>query len=393
MGQAEQTFDTALGPVSICRSLAGVSSVSLLGTARARGRAAGESAAGESVAGGSVAGRRAGLAGRIRRHMAGDLQDFLDVRLDWRGVAPFARKVYEELRRVPAGQTVTYAQLAERCGAGRQAARAVARAMATNRFPIVVPCHRVVGALGALCGFSGADGLKTKVQLLFLERAPLPKLPASGLFYSLHEPYAFAIGVRWLRERDRLFGTLHDRVGETAVPREFPGNPFAALAEAVCYQQLAGKAAATIAGRFQNAVGKVTPGNVLRAGREPLRGAGLSSSKTDTILSLADAMQRGRIPADRLAAATSWSDLEEMLSGIKGIGPWTIQMFAIFHLGLPDIFPPGDLGIRKAVGQLVSTRGLLTPERTETIGARWKPFRTIATWYLWRSLGTAMIGD
>jgi len=354
----------------------------------------------------------ADLEHRVEEHFSGAAQDFSSVPIDWTEAVPgdFARRVYEALRTVPAGSTVTYGELARKAGVGNGAARAVARAMATNPLPLLVPCHRVVASNGSLCGFSGGSGVKTKAQILAAEGAEVP-MPSGSvpLFDSLFEPYAFDLAASWLASRDRLFARLRKDVGPTRLPQEHPGNPFGALVEAVCYQQLAGAAARTIFGKLVVSVGDLVPKAILAAGEARLRSAGLSASKAATILALASDFDSGRLGADELETAPH-ERLDELLRTVRGIGPWTVQMFSIFHRGLPDVFPPGDLGIRRAVAGLVGKgrkkapkngsdlrRGtapdVLPVDEVESIGVRWMPYRTVATWYLWRSLGTAMIGD
>lgn len=377
MSRLEATVDTILGPVSIARSPLGVTRIKMHGSGKGLSAVSSQH---------SAKGERPellnDLVGRIGAHFAGEPQDFSDIPLALDRAGPFARTVYDELRKVPAGQTVTYGELAARTGRPG-AARAVARAMATNRVPIVIPCHRVLGAGGKLTGFSGADGIKTKCQMLVAEGAAAPVLPRDQpLFDSLFEPYAHAAGVGHLARTDSLFGRLYEAVGDSMHPQQFPGNPFAALVESVCYQQLAGSAAVTIFRRVKKLVGEEpSPASVISAGFDGLRAAGMSTSKANTALALAELFTRTTAPST-----------DELLS-LKGVGPWTIQMFSLFHLGLPDIFPPADLGVRKAVTALTGAKKLLSPERVKSIGRRWKPYRSIATWYLWRSLGTVTLGE
>jgi 3-methyladenine DNA glycosylase/8-oxoguanine DNA glycosylase len=118
----------------------------------------------------------------------------------------------------------------------------------------------------------------------------------------------------------------------------------------------------------------------------------LSAGKAGTILALAEQIDSGLL-AEAFLGTAGHEELQQRLSAIRGIGPWTVQMFAIFHRGFPDVFPPGDLGIRRAVGNLTGSRTPLSPDRAEEVATRWRPYRTVATWYLWRSLGTKMIGD
>ena len=336
--------------------------------------------------------RVSGLVPRMRAHLDGGTEEFLDIELDWSGIPRFALQVYQELRRSFPGKTMTYGELATRCGRPG-AARAVARATATNRLPIFVPCHRVVGANGRLTGFSGGDGLKTKCQLLWAEGAR-PVVAAGDAFGgSLNEDRVYEIAVHSLRSRDRHFAVMFDQAGMSRPPEPAGGDGFAALVEVVCYQQLAGKAAATIFGNVQRALGgAVTPAGALAAGEKGLRPAGLSGAKTAAVLALARAVESGSLDLCALPALP-YDSLLEALTAVKGIGPWSAQMYAIFRLGHPDVFAPGDLGIRKAVTLLAGSSDLLSVDRVEKFGRRWRPFRTVATWYLWRSLGTQLIGD
>jgi methylated-DNA-[protein]-cysteine S-methyltransferase len=113
------------------------------------------------------------LLARVQRHLAGEPQDFTGVALDYRTVSPFARRVYEATRRVPAGQTSTYGELAKMLGEPPGASRAIGALLGANPWPLIVPCHRIVGAKGRLTGFSAAGGVRTKARLLAIEGAQL----------------------------------------------------------------------------------------------------------------------------------------------------------------------------------------------------------------------------
>lgn len=113
------------------------------------------------------------LVARVQRHLAGEPQDFTGVPLDYRTVSPFARRVYEATRRVPAGQTRMYGELAGMLGEPPGASRAIGALLGANPWPLIVPCHRIVGAKGRLTGFSAAGGVRTKARLLAIEGAQL----------------------------------------------------------------------------------------------------------------------------------------------------------------------------------------------------------------------------
>lgn len=331
---------------------------------------------------------------KIISHLHGRPQDFSEVPLDWSGVSPFYRKVYEAARHIPPGQTRAYRDLAETVGLG-SAARAVGQAMARNPMPILIPCHRVTSRDARGGGFSAHGGLTTKARLLHLEGGSLPTgavTPPSNAL-SLWHPGVLEAGLETLRRKDPRLSPLLDAVGPCGLRSEHAGEPFAALVESVIYQQLAGKAAAAIVRRFLTLFDGQWPApeQVLNTPDEVLRGAGLSTAKIAAIRSLSTAVTVDGLDLDALSQAPE-TDIRTALTALKGIGPWTVDMFLIFHLGRPDVLPVGDLGVRKAVQQLYHLRQLPEPARMEKLTTRWKPYRTIGTWYLWRSLGIVTLG-
>jgi O-6-methylguanine DNA methyltransferase len=329
------------------------------------------------------------LQARIKRHMAGKPQDFstIPVNLDW--ASPFAREVYTELRRVPAGETVTYGELAARVGRPT-GARAVSRAMASNQIPLLIPCHRVVGAKGNLTGFSGADGVATKAQMLWAEGRRFALPSSTRLQGSIYSPFMFDLALYTLG-RESSIKSIMEEVGKVFPEPGYPDNPFASLIQTICYQQLAGAAAESIFSRVKDQLGgDPEPDRVLLAGMDGLRATGLSGSKAATMLALAGAVSDGDLVLSALASQP-YDEMMATLTAVKGIGPWTIQMFAMFHLGHPDVFSPGDLGLRKAITALRGARELVSLDTAERFARRWRPFRTVASWYLWRSLGTVTL--
>jgi DNA-3-methyladenine glycosylase II len=167
------------------------------------------------------------------------------------------------------------------------------------------------------------------------------------------------------------------------------GEPFQSLVEAIMYQQLAGSAAAAIHDRFMKIYsgGFPTPARILRTPAEKLRAVGLSGRKTEYIYDLARQVHDGSID---LAALASMADgqVVEKLTQVKGIGRWTAEMFLIFCLGRPDVLPVGDLGLRRAMQKTYRLRSLPEPDKMEKIAEPWRPYRSVATWYLWKSLDT-----
>lgn len=186
---------------------------------------------------------------------------------------------------------------------------------------------------------------------------------------------------------DPVLGAVIDRVGPCRLSPDGTGTHFEFLARSIVYQQLSTKAAATIFGRVRAACGAspLTPARVNRVPDESLRAAGLSRQKLGYLRDLADLSVRRKL---RLASLDTMTDDEiaAELTQVKGVGIWTAQMFLMFRLGRPDVFPISDLGIRKGVQRAYRLRALPPPERVERIGAKWAPHRTVASWYLWRLL-------
>lgn len=187
-----------------------------------------------------------------------------------------------------------------------------------------------------------------------------------------------------LRE-DPAFGPVVERVGPVRL-RAPRGDAFASLAAAVCYQQLAGAAALTIHRRFVAAVGgEVSPATVLGTPETDLRAAGLSRAKMAAIRDLAARTASGALPLDDLAHLPE-SEVVERLTRVKGIGRWTAEMFLIFDLRRPDVWPTADLGVRNGLGSVLGWTLAPTPAQTELIGTGYRPWRSAVAWYCWRAV-------
>ena len=194
-----------------------------------------------------------------------------------------------------------------------------------------------------------------------------------------------------LRSADPTLARAMDVIGEFALERELRAatSVYAALAESIVSQQLSGKAAATIYGRvcalFPGSRRGPKPEQILSASDAMLRGAGLSQAKTLALRDLAERSVAGAIPT--LAAARRLSDdaIIERLTAVRGIGRWTAEMFLIFRLGRPDVLPVDDFGIRKGFALAFGLREQPKPKQLAAYGERWAPFRTVASWYLWRT--------
>lgn len=317
--------------------------------------------------------------------LAGEPADLSAAVLDMEAVAPFDRRVYGVARTIAAGSTLTYGEVAARLGAPG-AARAVGQALGRNPYPIVVPCHRVLAADGRLGGFSAPGGLATKLRLLSIERAQVQRGLLDGGGVPGFDPVQ---AMAHLRARDPALGRLMDEVGPFRMRVDTRPTVFAALAEAIVYQQLTGKAAATIFARlcalFPRAHEELTPRHVLRAPDDALRAAGLSASKRLSLRDLARRAAAGKIPTLAEASAIADEALVERLTQVRGVGRWTVEMLLIFRLGRPDVLPLDDYGIRKGFASAFRTRALPTRRQLEARGRRWKPYRTVASWYLWRA--------
>ena len=164
------------------------------------------------------------------------------------------------------------------------------------------------------------------------------------------------------------------------------GEPFQLLVEAIMYQQLAGSAADAIHARFMKLYrGRFpSPTRLLSTPEERLRSVGLSGRKVEYIRDLAGRVDRG---LDLHGLATMGDgQVVERLTEVKGIGRWTAEMFLIFCLGRQDVLPVGDLGLRRAMQKTYMLRSLPLPEKMEKIALPWRPYRSVATWYLWKSL-------
>ena len=162
------------------------------------------------------------------------------------------------------------------------------------------------------------------------------------------------------------------------------------LARSIVYQQLSGKAAETIWGRFVALYpGKrfPRPAAILATPDAALRGAGLSGAKVAALKDLASHVVERRLVPARLPAASD-DEVAAMLLPVRGIGPWSVHMFLMFALGRPDVLPVGDLGIRKGMQRHFGLRKLPDAERMTRLAAPWRPYRSVAAWYMWRLLET-----
>jgi len=190
--------------------------------------------------------------------------------------------------------------------------------------------------------------------------------------------------VNHLKKSDPILAAIIERVGPCRM--EFGEPKFHSLAEAIVYQQLNGKAAVTIFKRFATLAGEpLTPEGILKLSREQLRSAGLSQQKSSYLHDMAERAQRGQLDFTRLPNLSDDKVIEH-LTQVKGVGVWTAHMFLMFTLRRPNVLPTGDFGVRMAIKKHYNKRKLPKPEVMEKIARPWEPYRSVACWYLWRSL-------
>jgi len=194
-----------------------------------------------------------------------------------------------------------------------------------------------------------------------------------------------------LKKADPVMRAIIERVGAYKIQHREPG--FETLVRSIVYQQLSGKVASVILGRLIAMLpeGKVTPETILKLTPARMRKAGLSKQKTLYIRDLARKTNKGHIKFETLSELTDLQVIEH-LTQVKGIGVWTAHMFLIFALRRPDILASGDLGVRIAIRKAYQLEDLPLPKQVEELAAAWRPYSSVAVWYLWRSLdSTAQI--
>ena len=198
-----------------------------------------------------------------------------------------------------------------------------------------------------------------------------------------------------LADRDPVIAKLVGIAGPATLKRR--GNErrdhFGALARSIAYQQLAGKAAAAIHGRFEALFdGHPTPEAVLAMPEDRLRGAGLSAAKTASILDLATKVESGVVPLDGIEKLGD-EEIIERLSSVRGIGRWTAEMFLIFQLGRLDVWPVDDLGVRAGYAAAYRLKDMPKPKELAAFGEAYRPYRSIAAWYMWQAIHLFRSGE
>jgi len=193
----------------------------------------------------------------------------------------------------------------------------------------------------------------------------------------------------YLRKRDKTLAKLIRKFPDANITSR--GDAFQTLARAIVGQQISVKAAQSIWGRFADCVGKVTPKNVVAKEAPALRACGFSNSKVSYVKDLAQRFHDGEVKPRRWPRMADEEIIEELVA-VKGIGRWTAEMFLMFSLMRPDVLPVDDLGLRRAMERAYNKGRDLTKDEMREIGAPWAPYRSCATWYLWRSLDEVEFG-
>jgi DNA-3-methyladenine glycosylase II len=200
-------------------------------------------------------------------------------------------------------------------------------------------------------------------------------------------PSSHSAALRHLTRVDPALGRVIERVGACRFQARADGTHLGAVARAIVFQQLSGKAAATIHGRFEALYGGRSPtaAELLATPDETLRSVGLSRQKTAYLKDLAARVVAGEVPIERLHELDDDAVLEALVR-VKGVGRWTAQIFLMFRLGRPDVMPELDLGVQKGLQLAYGLDALPKPRDVARIAERWAPYRTVAAWYLWRLL-------
>lgn len=193
--------------------------------------------------------------------------------------------------------------------------------------------------------------------------------------------------INHLKRVDPVMAGVIERVGRCTLSPRTEWTHFDALIRSIVYQQLSGRAAATIHGRVIELIGDgaETAGRIVATTHEQFRAAGLSNAKARYVRNLAEHVLDGSLPVESLHELSD-DEIIAALTQVKGIGRWSAQMFLMFRLGRPDVLPELDLGVQKGIQKAYRLRKLPTPKQVLRRGSKWAPYRTIGSWYMWRIL-------
>jgi DNA-3-methyladenine glycosylase II len=201
-------------------------------------------------------------------------------------------------------------------------------------------------------------------------------------------PFDLGLAMNTLAEKDPLLAPLIKETQEFRVEKGAAESPYEVLVEAITHQSISGKAAATIFGRVKalGSNGRIpSPDEMLKLRKPALRKAGLSGAKILAMKDLAKKTVEGIVPTLEEARKLSDEELVKRLVSVRGIGAWTVEMFLIFRLGRPDVLPIHDLGVRKGWAITYGKKHMPAPKELLKFGERWRPYRTVASWYMWRA--------
>jgi len=201
-------------------------------------------------------------------------------------------------------------------------------------------------------------------------------------------PFDLRQAMDTLATKDERLAPLIKETQEFRVEKGAAESPYEVLVEAVTHQSISGKAAATIFGRVKalGSNGRIpTPEEMLKLRKPALRKAGLSGAKILAMKDLAKKTVEGVVPTLEEAHKLSDEELVKRLVSVRGVGAWTVEMFLIFRLGRPDVLPVHDLGVRKGWAITYGKRYMPAPKELLKFGERWRPYRTVASWYMWRA--------
>ena len=315
---------------------------------------------------------------RIKGLLSGKPDNLRDIPVNLANVSDFSRKVLRALRRVGPGHVTTYGELAAKAGKPG-AARAIGRIMGANPVPVIIPCHRCMGADGSLTGFSAAGGTQLKARILYIE--------------GYERDPEHARGLRHLQKVDPKMRRVIAKVGPYLAQPDKPRPAYDTLVRAIVHQQLSVKAGQTIAGRVRDLTpgpNFPTPAQVLEFPPETLRACGLSNAKVGFVRDLATRVDDGRLKLAGLKRMTDDQVIEELIK-VKGIGVWSAHMHLIFHLNRLDVLAVGDLGLRMGAAKLYGLEEYATPAELTEIAEPWRPYRSMGAYYLWRALDSGGI--
>lgn len=204
-------------------------------------------------------------------------------------------------------------------------------------------------------------------------------------------PFDLAEATRHLGAKDAKLAELISATAPFEI-RYADDSPYEALMKAIAYQSISGKAAATIFGRIKALSGNgrpPSPEQMLKLSKSALRKAGLSAAKILAMKDLARKTLQGIVPTRAEAEKLSDAELIQRLDSVRGIGAWTVEMFLIFNLGRPDVLPIHDLGVKKGWAVTYGKKHMPKPKELLAFGERWRPYRTIGSWYMWRAFQRA----